>query len=154
MPRIIASFFSRLDLRWRLLLGVGLFFLPVLVVQAWNAGEERTRAVEDAQQQALSLAQVAEANYSQVILAGEAALNVLVEAPPIQARSGGECNELLRLVGKSHPAFVAFSVADVEGNLTCSGEPDRIGLSVADREYLHRALLTGETVSSGFLLSR
>lgn len=154
VPRIIVSFFSRLDLRWRLLLGVGLFFLPVLVVQAWNADEERTRAVEDAQQQALSLAQVAEANYSQVILAGEAALNVLVEAPPIQARSGDECNELLRLVGRSHPAFVAFSVADVEGNLTCSGEPDRIGLSVADREYLHRALLTGETVSSGFLLSR
>ncbi|GMU41168.1 MAG: hypothetical protein AMXMBFR23_20340 [Chloroflexota bacterium] len=146
--------FSRLNLRWRLLLGVALFFLPVLVVQAWSADDERARAVRDARQQALSLAQVAEANYSQVVLAGEAALEVLADTPPVQMGSGAECNDLLRIVGQSHPAFAAFSVADVDGRLTCSGSPDRIGLNIADREYFHRALLTGGTVSSGFLLSR
>jgi len=151
---MVGRWFARIDLRWRLLIGVALFALPVLGVQAWNTTGERNRAIEDARQQARSIALVADANYSQVMLAGEAAISTLVESPSVQAGSGAECDGLLRLFGNSHPAFSAFSVADVDGSVTCSGQADLVGLSVSDRQYFHSALREGQVVSSGFLISR
>ncbi|MDO9445159.1 MAG: diguanylate cyclase, partial [Dehalococcoidia bacterium] len=146
--------FARIDLRWRLLIGVALFALPILGVQAWTAAEERSRAIEDARQQARSIALLAEANYAQVMLAGEAALSTLTDSPSIQSGRGPECDGVLGLFGNSHPAFSAFSVADVDGAITCSGQADLVGLSVADRPYFHSALRAGQIVSSGFLISR
>ncbi|GMU39375.1 MAG: hypothetical protein AMXMBFR23_02410 [Chloroflexota bacterium] len=88
------------------------------------------------------------------MLAGEAALSTLTDSPSVQSGRGPECDGVLRLFGNSHPAFSAFSVADVDGEVTCSGQADLVGLSVADRSYFHSALRAGEIVSSGFLVSR
>lgn len=155
MPRnVVGRWFARVDLRWRLLGGVTLFVLPVLAVQAWTATAERDRYVQDAEEQARSIALVAEANYSQVMLAGEAAISTLLSSPIIHARSGVECDEVLRLFGASHPAFSAFSVSDVDAIVTCSGQAGLVGLSISDRQYFHDALRTGRIVSSGLLVSR
>src|SRR3546814_9050924 len=94
--QLAGRWFGRIDLRWRLLIALALFAIPILGVQAWNAADERNRVIEDARQQARSIALVADANYSQVILAGEAAISTLVESPSVQAGSGAECDAVLR----------------------------------------------------------
>ena len=154
LRRVAGHWFARIDLRWRLLIGAALFALPVLGVQVLTAAEERSRAIEDARQQAHSVALLAEANYAQVMLAGEAAILTLTGSPAVQSGRGPECDDVLHLFGNSHPAFSAFSVADVDGDITCSGQADLVGLSVADRPYFHSALRAGQIVSSGFLVSR
>lgn len=151
---VVGRSLARIDLRWRLLVGVMLFVLPVMAVQAWTAADERSRAIDDARQQARAIALLAEANYSQVMIAGEAAINTLTASSIVHTRRGQACDEILRLFGDSHPAFSAFSVVDVDGRVTCSGQADLVGLSAADRSYFHDALRTGRIVSSGFLISR
>src|SRR5690606_4451145 len=76
------------------------------------------------------------------------------DSPSIQSGRGPECDGVLGLFGNSHPAVSAVSVADVDGNVTCSGQADLVGVSVADRPYFHSALRAGQIVSSGFLISR
>ena len=148
MTRIFRS-----SLRSRLLLLVLLALLPAFVLILVTAWEQRQLAAMEAQESALRVARAAASNQERLI---EGARSLLIgisqvpAGPPPGSPRG--CGTLLPDLRRRFPIYVNLSEATAGGDLTCSAQPLRGLISVADQPYFLRAKATHDVVVSGYVV--
>lgn len=108
-------------IRSRLMLIVLLTALPGILL-LWLTGlEQRQHAVQDTEDEIVSLAKVATKMQSELIYNVESFLQTLAHLPTIRAEDMTGCQEILsHLVGEHFNYYSSFYVADLQGNILCS----------------------------------
>src|SRR3989337_3243757 len=131
--------FSFSSVRTRLILLVFLVLVPITILTAFHAWEERRRDVEHATAQAEVIFNFAVINEQKNRLETEEILAGLAKVPGV-AKRGGECSSYLSSLLKNYPRYINFGVAQPDGEVVCSAVPFERPLNIADRPYFRSAL--------------
>ncbi|HYE87267.1 MAG TPA: cache domain-containing protein, partial [Vicinamibacterales bacterium] len=140
-------------LRARLLLLLGLAVLPAVVLLIVSRDNERRAAEREMHQQALNLARVTAQAHGQRVEIARQLLISLARHPAMRAADAAACNDLVRaLQGDYEDIYATIGRADTNGSVDCLAlEGATPGMSIADREYFHRARQTGGFVAGDFM---
>jgi PAS domain S-box-containing protein len=122
-----------------LILLVFLVLVPITILTAFHAWEERRRDVEHATAQAEVIFNFAVINEQKNRLETEEILAGLAKVPGV-AKGGGECSSYLSSLLKNYPRYINFGVAQPDGEVVCSAVPFGRPLNIADRPYFRSAL--------------
>ena len=145
MTRIFRS-----SLRSRLLLLVLLALLPALALILVTAWEQRQLAAIEAQESALRVARVAASNQERLIEGARSLLIGVSQALAVHPGNARVCSALFSDLRKRFPIYVNLSEASVAGDITCTAQPLRSPVNVADQPYFLRARATHDFVVSGY----
>ena len=140
--------FSRL--RYRLLFLVLLASLPALVLIVSTAWEQRRLAASGAQDDALRLARLASSNQERLIEGARPLLVLLAQNADLQNRNGRICSALVADVLRRFPLYTNVGAIGPAGDVFCSALPLPGPVSVAARDYFHRALATRDFAVGGY----
>lgn len=103
---------KRRSLRFRVIGLLILALLPAFALMVFTASESRTRAVEQIQDNALRLTELAAANQRQLIDGARDILITLAQIPAIQSQDRAACLFFLSNVLMQHPLYANFGAAD------------------------------------------
>ncbi len=131
-----------LSLRSRLILLVLLAMLPALGLILYTGLEQRQRAGEDAQSEALRLARLFEDKQSNEIQTGRQVLLTLTELAPLSGGDSGSCRKLLATLLEQYPQYANLRVVQPDGLIICSAISDAPPLDHSDRVSLKQAAAT------------
>jgi len=135
-------------IRGRLFQLVIVALLPALGLIIYHAGEQRRKAVSDAENDALRAARLVAANQRRLIDSSGHLLAALSELPEVRNGDGPACGALFaRLLEKFRP-YANLGVANIDGNVICSSRPAPTAENISDRLYFqeavrHKALAIG-----------
>ncbi|MBI2933063.1 MAG: PAS domain-containing protein [Planctomycetes bacterium] len=141
-------------LRVRLLLLVLLAVLPALAVIVYSGIEHRTLAVHHAQIEALRVAHVAGQEHSRAFDDARNLLRSLSQIPSIRRRDWTETTGILENVLRENPLYANLGVILPNGTLVCSAHIAPSRLDLADRAYLQRALQTRRFAMGDYQIGR
>ncbi|WP_052316022.1 ATP-binding protein [Desulfomonile tiedjei] len=142
------------SLRFRLILLVFLAVLPAAGLIIYNGVEDRQNARNNAQEDALRLSSLISLETKQTIQMTRQLLSSLTEFPAVKNRDLQDCSFLLEGIRRIHPFYTALAVADSNGELVCSSNKGQVGINLADRDYVQRALSTRGFTVSDYLVGR
>ena len=138
---------SPAGLRARLLVLVLLAGLPALGLIALTAKQNRDTLARQVEQSSLRLARLTSAEHERAIEGAHQLLTGLAQIPEVR-RGGPSCDRLLADLLIRFPAYANLGVADLRGNIFCSGMPTRGTVNIADRSYF-RGAIAGRDFSVG-----
>src|SRR4030065_2842038 len=131
--------FSISSVRTRLILLIFVVLVPIVILTAFHAWEQRRRAVEHATAQAEGIFDFSVINEQKNRLETEEILARLAEVPGV-AKGGGECNSYLSNLLKNYPRYINIGVARHNGDVVCSAVPYQKAPNIADRRFFRSAL--------------
>ena len=138
------------SLRARLFLLVLLAVVPMLGLILYTDLEQRQRDLAQVEADALHISRLA-ANAQQDLLAdANHLLTILALLPQIQGDDPVECNDLLARILKQDPQYANIAVAQLNGDVFCSGVPVAGQVSFSERAVFKRALETRGFVVGGY----
>ncbi|HET7874590.1 MAG TPA: cache domain-containing protein, partial [Methylomirabilota bacterium] len=149
MPQI-----ARSSLRARLLFLALLVFLPALGLIFYGALEERQRAAQAAQTEALRFARLASLEQAQVFEGARQLLLGLAQSPAVLRRDGSRCNALFSAVLAQFQGYTNISAATPDGAVFCSAVPLTAPVNFGDRPYFQQALKTRRFAVSSYVIGR
>lgn len=145
---------SRLaSLRLRLIGLLGLALLPVFALMVAAASESRSKAVEQAQQNALRLTELAAANQRQLIDGARDILVTLAQLPAIRSNDRPACLFFLSNVLMQHPLYANFGAADIQGEVFCMTLPQRLPVNIRHEVYFRQAVENRDFAISHYQIS-
>lgn len=148
-----AAFFSRLHIR--LLLLILICVAPAFAVIVYSSLEQRSKALLDAEQQAIGAARQLAARQRDLLAHAHQLLDSLTRSPEVRGLTPAkDCNRALREIGRLHSYYVDLFVADAAGWIRCSANPPEGRVNVADRSYFRRARETQDLAIGDFQRSR
>lgn len=146
------SLWSKVGLHARLETFILLALLPLAGLVILLVLQERGQEIERARHSTILLAERGAAQQAEVLQQARGALQMLTLVPEVRMAVPDECVSLLQQVTALHPWSTGFSVVQPDGQLLC--DSDNRSLSIADREYFQRALVTKRFTLSAYLIGR
>src|SRR5665213_2296194 len=137
-----------LSIRARLMILAIIAIAPILLERIYNEEFDRAERVDATYKQALGLARQAAAAQNNVIVSTRAFLQVLAAVDVDSFPGDGSCERFLAEIAKPARWIRNLSVANRNGMIVCSSNPDAIGLDISDRPHFVNAVKSG-----GFYLS-
>jgi len=132
-----------MSLLHRLLLLVFLSLVPAAVIEVNNELALRESRVTEAQQGALHLAALVEAEQERMVDGLRLLLGTLVKSDAVRAPDQPACQAMMDDLRASYPAYLNIHVIDRDGTIRCATDRPALGLSIADRPHFREALATG-----------
>ena len=142
------------SLRGRLLLVMLLPAVPLLGLALYSYAVQRDRASTQVSAEALRLARVAASDQQRVIDEARLVLSMMVALPEVRDGDLSACNAMMVRLRDELGSFQSLGVIDVQGTIVCSALPEALGVSVADRTYVQRALATRRFAVGDFQIGR
>jgi len=127
---------------------------PIFGVRFLEIWQERDAAIAAAQGRVTFLAQQAATRQADLIADTRALLNIVKSVPTLRQINRVSCDSAIAEFRDARPWIEGMSIADAGATIRCSATPGAIGVNIADRAYLKRALATGKFVVSDLVLSR
>lgn len=110
--------------RLRLALVILILFAPVVILVLWNEEANRGHLIEDAETDALAIAQALASDYRHYIDHGHQLLSVLSQLPIIRSKNVEACNTLLAGLTEEYQVYNGmFAVDTATGIGFCSSNP-------------------------------
>lgn len=130
------------SLRLRLALLVLLPAVPIIAMALYSHIEQRHRGVLQAQSEALRVARLAADSQRSVIDEARLVLPMLAALPEVREGDVRTCNTTMVRLRDNLGSFQSLGVIDRNGTIICSALPEALGVAVADRTYVQRAVST------------
>ena len=150
------SVFSRrrrtLSIRARLMILAVIALVPLVLERIHNEQLDRADRIQAAYHEALGLARQTAAAQNEVIVSTRAFLTVLAGTRVAASLSEQSCGTLLKNLAEPERWIRALSVANLEGRIVCSSNPDAIGLEIGDRPHFTNAVKTGTFFVSDYFM--
>jgi signal transduction histidine kinase/HAMP domain-containing protein len=141
------------SLRLRVMGLVILALLPAFGLMVFTASESRSQAIEQTQQNAMRLTELAVANQRQLIDGARDILITLAQLPAIQEQDRAACVFFLSNVLMQHPLYANFGAADGNGSVYCMTLPQRVPFSIADQDYFQQSMSSRDFALSEYQIS-
>src|ERR1041385_3976441 len=136
-----------LSVRVRLMILAVIAIAPLVLERVYNEKLDRIERIEDASKRVLDVARQGTAEQNQVVVSTRVLLQTIANARAEFKFSDGECSDLLAKTAASATGVKTLSVANLQGKIFCSSNPDTVGLDIAGRPHFERAIDT-----AGFVL--
>ena len=133
---------------------IALAFLPVAALEVNTAVEQRQRAAEEVEAEAVRLARLVASNQQALIEAVRQLLMTLSQVDGIRKRHPAVCEPLLHSLRKQNPIYANLGVTDLAGNIQCSAEKPDGRVNIADRPYFQRAIQSREFAVGEYQVGR
>jgi signal transduction histidine kinase/HAMP domain-containing protein len=141
------------SLRLRVMGLVILALLPAFGMMVFTASESRSQAIEQTQQNAMRLTELAAANQRQLIDGARDILITLAQLPAIQNQDRAACVFFLSNVLMQHPLYANFGAADDSGSVYCMTLPQRVPFSIAEQAYFQQSMTSRDFALSEYQIS-
>ena len=141
------------SLRLRVIGLLLLALLPVFALMVFTASETRRRAMQETQDSALRMTELAAANQRQLIDGARDILITLAQIPAIQSQDRAACLFFLSNVLMQHPLYANFGAADGAGNVFCMTLPQRMPFSIATQDYFKQSIGNKDFAISQYQIS-
>ena len=138
----------------RLLMAVAIGLLPALGFHAYaefNARLVRQQLIEE---EALRLVHLVSSEQQRIIDGAKQVLGVISGAPSVQDGVPDYCQRLLANLLKDTPRYLNAAVIGLDGRITCTAAPGKIGLDLSDRDYVREALNKDGPAISDYTIGR
>lgn len=149
-----ATGFSRVSLRWRLLLLLGLVASLLVSDRAREILDRRAELIEDARQKLADHARGAAQRQADVVSDLRALLTLAAAIPESGIDAGQRCRAPYQTVVSALPWLLSLVNAAPNGSTICASSERFVGLQLGDRAYFKRALATRDFVLSDYLITR
>jgi len=116
---------------------------PLILLLISGSISDRSNVLDNARQQAESLAVLRAEQQDDMIQEANNLLRVLAMVSEVREMSPGPCHALLRAVEEDHPRIGIISAVRLNGDIACNSRQEQPTLNIADRPYFQR-VLTGE----------
>ena len=134
-----------------LLLGIILPFTVITVIESWLEYQQNERQVEDLM---LAQAKLLASTENQMVVQSENLLQSLANHPIVQHRDWSACKPMLHVLWSHfNDIYANIHVADLSGNILCSGVPSRHDVSISHREDFQDALRQNRFVVGDLVVS-
>jgi len=151
---VFSALRSRLGgLRLRLVGLLLLALLPAFGLMIFSASESRSRAIEDAQANAMRLTELATANQRQLIDSSRDILITLAQLPAIQSKDRAACLFFLSNTLMQHPLYANFGAANGSGDVFCMTLPQRLPINIAHQDYFQQSMANRDFAISEYQIS-
>ena len=140
--------------RARVLLLVALAVAPWLALTIYHAVEDRSSAVDAAQESALQLARLISFDQRETISRSRGLLQALSTLPEIRNGTPADCRLRLENMLDSTQSYVNIGVTDAHGNLLCDARATRKSINYSDRGWFRDALETRQFIIGNLIISR
>jgi signal transduction histidine kinase len=124
----------------RLVQLVLLAVLPALGLILYSAREEHRLAGKAAERQSLRFARTASANYERLFDGTRQLLVMLTRLGALRLDNPDTCSTRLAEVLSEYPLYSNLGIANLNGDIFCSGLPIQKLINIADRSYFQRAI--------------
>jgi len=146
--------FSFSGLRVRLLLLVLLAVVPALGLIIYTGTEMRRSASVEAQTNALRLAQSVASSQDDLIEGARQLLTALAQVPVVRGGQPAQCSAFLADLLAAYPLYANFGVVDSDGEIFCSGVPQKGRVNAADRGWFQLAVQTRDFAIGDYQVGR
>ncbi len=143
-----------LRLRAYLLFLVLLVLLPTAGLLVHTAIDQRRLAAVAAEHRALRIARIADLEQVQLVTASRTLLTSVSQILVPHASKLRRCAPLLAGLLKTEPYYVNLGIINASGRIVCSAVPSAHPVTVADRAYFRRALMTGRFAVGNYQVGR
>ncbi|CAG0956234.1 hypothetical protein GPROT1_00469, partial [Gammaproteobacteria bacterium] len=137
-------------LRARLFLLVLLAIVPMLGLILYTDLEQRQRDLAQVEADALHITRLVANTHQDLIENARSLLATLALLPQVRGDDPDTCNDLLARTLKQNPQYTNLTVAQVNGDVFCSGVPFTGQVSFSERAVFKRALETRGFVVGGY----
>lgn len=141
-----------LSIRARLMILAVIAVVPLIIERIHNEQFDRSERIESAYKQARGLAQRAAAAQNGVIISSRVLLNVLAGTRVVASPSDPSCGRLLKQLAEAEPSIRILSVANRDGRIVCSSNPDAVGLDISQRPHFINSVKTGTFAVSDYVM--
>jgi len=121
---------------------IALAFLPVAALEVSTALDQRERAAEEVQAEAVRLARLVASNEQAIVEAVRQLLTTLAQVDSIKRHDREACEPLLRTLIAHNELYANIAVANADGSIRCSAVKPKGAVNLADRAYFQRTLQT------------
>ena len=143
-----------LRLRAYLLFLVLLVLLPTAGLLVHTAIDQRRLAAVAAEHRALRIARIADLEQVQLVTASRTLLTSVSQILVPHASERRRCAPLLAGLLKTEPYYINLGIINASGRIVCSAVPSAHPVTVADRAYFRRALMTGRFAVGNYQVGR
>jgi signal transduction histidine kinase/HAMP domain-containing protein len=141
-------------LRARLFQLVSVALLPALALIIYHASEQRQKAISDAENEALRAARLVAADQRRLIDSSGHLLLALSELPDVRDGDVAGCGALFTQLLDKYRIYANLGVADLSGNIICSGLAQSTVMNIADRRYFQEAIKQKKLAIGEFQIGR
>jgi len=126
-------------LRARLIQLVFVALLPALGLSIYHAGEQQRKGIADAEREALRAARLVAANQRRLLDSSGHLLVALSELPEVRYGDVEACSNLFARLLEKYRVYANLGMANLDGDVICSGVPLPTAVNIADRSYFQQA---------------
>jgi signal transduction histidine kinase len=130
-----------------------LALLPVFALMVFSASESRSRIMQETQDNARRLTELAASDQRQLIDGARDILITLAQLPAIRSQDRPACLFFLSNVLMQHPLYANFGAADAAGNVFCMTLPQRLPVSIASQNYFQQSMASRDFAISQYQIS-
>jgi diguanylate cyclase (GGDEF)-like protein len=143
-----------LSIRTRLIVLAMLAITPLVFDHVHGLELARAHQIDRARTEVIELARRGTESQRENIYAVRSLLQMVARVYANMPIVPSNCNQYLKVLTGNVPWIRGLSAAGVDGRITCSTQPDAIGLNVADRAHFQNALNSREFVLSNYMINR
>jgi diguanylate cyclase (GGDEF)-like protein len=143
-----------LSIRARLIVLALLAVAPLMFERIHAIEGARAERTAHAHAQVMQLARRGADAQDEIIVSVRALLQIVARVYARIPFDRDQCNQYLGSLAGNIPYIRTLSIADTDGRIVCSIEPQAIGLNVADRPHFQHALQSREFALSDYLVRR
>ncbi len=141
-------------IRARLVILALILVVPLMVDRVVVLENTRANQVKQATDELMKLAQHSAAAQREIISSVEALLRSAAYIQVASERTGRSCAILRASLRVEMPWITTLSVVDKGGRITCSTNPNYVGLDISDSSYYQKTLETHGFVLSDLIMNR
>jgi diguanylate cyclase (GGDEF)-like protein len=143
-----------LSIRTRLIVLAMLAITPLVFDHVHGLELARAHQIDRARTEVIELARRGTESQRENIHSVRSLLQMVARVYANMPIVPSNCNQYLKVLTGNVPWIRGLSTAGVDGRITCSTQPDAIGLNVADRAHFQNALNSREFVLSNYMINR
>src|SRR5262249_32028606 len=143
-----------LSIRARLIVLALLAITPPIFDRIHGLQVTRGHRIDRARAEVVDLARHGTQAQREIISSVRALLQIVGRVYAKMPTDQASCSQYLTALTGNVPWIRGLSVADVDGKIKCSTEPEAIGLNMADRPHFQNALHTKDFALSDYLINR
>lgn len=142
------------SLRARLIALVMLAMLPVFGLILFSTTHQIEERKGQVKENLVQLARLVAASQEQSYEGARQLLISLSLSPPVRDGNAENCSIYLSNLIPQYPVYALLAVADMNGSITCSSQPLKSPINVADRTYFRRAIQTNRFTVGDYQIER
>lgn len=126
---------------------------PLVGFQLYTQLDLRAAREAEIQQQAEHLLDLLESEQQRITDSLQGILSVLATTAA-ESLSGPGCQTMMERVKAGVPAYLTIEITDLEGTVRCASDPRAVGVNLADRANVQRALESGRFAIGSYGVAR